>query len=247
MAKRRGRKRKNGLYFGVEQEKAIVEFLVEKDHIVRNKLYNEYLRDAFDIMIESIIRRYKLFRKNYSFEDLHTDTLSYLILKADKFDPDKGKRAYSYYGTVCKNYILGLIIKDVKILNQTSDFDSSISQLHDENKYTYEIPETTYKLDDFILTISGEIEAELDNEGDGTIKKMTDNEKKLGEALVYLLSNWEVVFDNLEGGAKYNKNNVLGTIKNYTGLETKDIRIAMRRYKKIYSLIKGSKLANGYL
>ena len=32
-------------------------------------------------MVESIIRRYKLYRKDYEFEDLKSDTLSFLITK----------------------------------------------------------------------------------------------------------------------------------------------------------------------
>ena len=135
MAEKRGRKRKNGLYFGPEQERAVVEFLTEENYILRNKIYNEFLRSPLNTMIDSIIRRYKLYRKNYSFEDLHADTLSYLILKANKFDVTKGKRAYSYYGTICKHYILGLMIKDVKYVNQTSDFDMSLGKVHEKDEY----------------------------------------------------------------------------------------------------------------
>jgi len=247
MAEKRGRKRKNGLYFGPEQEEAVVKFLNEDDYILRNKIYNEFLREPLNTMIDSIIRRYKLYRKNYSFDDLHSDTLSYLILKADKFDTTKGKRAYSYYGTICKHYILGLMIKDAKYLNQTSDFDMSLSKIHSNDKYVLELPDTNYQLLDFINNISEEIKIELLEEGTDNKKKMTENEKRVGESLVYILDNWEIIFENLEGGTKYNKNTILATIRDYTGLITKDIRIAMRRYKKIYGLIKTNKIDNGYL
>jgi hypothetical protein len=153
MAEKRGRKRKNGLYFGPEQEEAVVRFLNEPDYIVRNKIYNDHLREPINTMIESIIRRYKLYRKNYSFENLHSDTLSYLILKSDKFNPEKGKRAYSYYGTICKHYILGLMIKDAKYLKQTIDFDSSVSHIHNKDEFTYQLADTDYELSKFIKTI----------------------------------------------------------------------------------------------
>jgi len=249
MAEKRGRKRKNGLYFGPEQEEAVVRFLNEEDYIIRNKIYNAHLRDAFNTMIESIIRRYKLYRKNYSFEDLHSDTLSYLILKADKFDVTQGKRAYSYYGTICKHYILGLMIKDVKYLSKTLDFDTSINTVHKNDNYVYQLPDTDYAMSDFIKGISDDIKQELiDNEDAETRKKkMTENERKVGEALVYILDNWGTIFENLDGGTKYNKNTILATIRGYTGLITKDIRIAMRRYKKIYEMIKTSKIENGFL
>jgi hypothetical protein len=247
MADSRGRKRKNGLYFGPEEEEAVVRFLSEKDDVIRNDIYNEWLKYPFNVMIDSIIRRYKLYRKDYSFDDLHADTLSYLILKVDKFDTTQGKRAYSYYGTICKHYILGLMIKDVKYLNQTSDFDASMSKINEQSEYTYHLSDTDYQLSDFIESVSVDIKNELLGEGPETKKKMTENERKVGEALVYILDNWEDIFENLDGGAKYNKNTILATIRGYTGLITKDIRISMRRYKKIYGLIKTSKIENGYL
>jgi len=246
MAIKRGRKRKNGLYFGEEQEKAVVEFLNEEDPAIRNKIYNEHLRDAFDIMIESIIRRYKLYRKSYTFENLHSDTLSYLILKADKFDTTKGKRAYSYYGTICKHYILGLMIKDTKMLNQTLDFDTSITKIHEKDEFVYHLPDTDYGLSDLINTICEEIQKELDGEGLGNKKKMTENERRVGEALLDILNNWEMLFSSL-GGAKFNKNVILATIRENTNLITKDIRIAMRRYKMIYELVKSDKIEEGFL
>ena len=246
MGKKRGRKRTKGLYFGPEQEEAVVKYLESEDPIERNRIYNKHLRDALDTMIESIIRRYKLYRKGHSFENLHSDTLSYLILKADKFKPEKGKRAYSYYGTVCKHYILGLLIKDDKYMSQTTDFTSSISKIHEKDEYIYQLPETDYGLSDLINTMCGEIEIELELEGVEK-KKMTDNERKVGEALLYILGDWETLFATLNKSSKFNKNSILGTIREYTGLVTKDIRIAMRRYKTIYELVKTDKIEKGYL
>jgi hypothetical protein len=247
MTKKRGRKRKNGLYFGDEQEAAVVRYLNEDDPAIRNKIYNEHLREAFNIMVESIIRRYKLYRKDYSFENVHSDTLSYLILKADKFDTSKGKRAFSYYGTICKHYIIGLMIKDTKMLNQTLDFDTSISKVHEKDEFVYHLSDTDYELSDLINTVVIEIQKEIENEGVDGNKKMTENERKVGEALVDILNNWEILFSTLQGGSKFNKNVILATIRENTNLITKDIRIAMRRYKTIYELIKGDKIEEGYL
>jgi hypothetical protein len=247
MTKKRGRKRKNGLYFGDEQEAAVVRYLNEDDPAIRNKIYNEHLREAFNIMVESIIRRYKLYRKDYSFENVHSDTLSYLILKADKFDTSKGKRAFSYYGTICKHYIIGLMIKDTKMLNQTLDFDTSISKVHEKDEFVYHLSDTDYGLSDLINTVVIEIQKEIENEGVDGNKKMTENERKVGEALVDILNNWEILFSTLQGGSKFNKNVILATIRENTNLITKDIRIAMRRYKTIYELIKGDKIEEGYL
>ncbi len=47
--------------------------------IERNKIYNEFLLKPLDKMISSIIRRYKLYKKDMDFYEIHIDTHSFLI------------------------------------------------------------------------------------------------------------------------------------------------------------------------
>ena len=107
--------KKNRIYFGEPQEHAVRMFLTAHTFTERNKIYIEYLKDPLNKMIDSIIRRYKLYRKNEEFRDIHADVLSFLMTKAEKFKPEKNKKAYSYFGTICKNYLMGQIIKDQKL------------------------------------------------------------------------------------------------------------------------------------
>jgi len=110
-------------------------------------------------------------------------------------------------------------------------------------------PEMIYYIDDgdkttletFIAEISDSIKEEMmDN-------KLNENEIKVGDALVTILDNWENIFENVQSGNKYNKNLILSYIREITTLTTKDIRLAMRRFKKIYKLIKNDKLDKGIL
>ena len=100
------RKRTQKVYFGEDQEKAVVRYLESESEIEKNKIFNEYLKEPLIIMVESIIRRYKLYRKDLDFSDIHTDTMSFLITKINKFDHTKNHKAYSYFGTICKNYLI---------------------------------------------------------------------------------------------------------------------------------------------
>ena len=249
MIKQRGRKRTNDLYFGPEEEIAVVKFLECNDEIERNAIYNKWLRAPFDKMIESIIRRYKLYRKGVSFEDLHSDTLSFLITKADKFEKDSGKKAYSYYGTICKHYILGLLIKDDGVLKQLYSYeDLSQSYLDDREDLQYEMEdESDFIISDFINKLTNDIKKQIDNnENLPPKKRLNDNEIKVGYALIDILGNWEETLDVMNGGSKFNKNSVLETMRNYTNLSTKDIRASMKRYKDIYSLLKLDTIDNGF-
>ena len=90
-SKKRGRKTVNVNYFDVREEDAVRSFLLAETSEEKNKIYNEYLRGPLDKMISSIIRRYKLYRKDMDFVEIHCDTHSFLMTKVDKFKPAKEK------------------------------------------------------------------------------------------------------------------------------------------------------------
>lgn len=237
MVSKRGRKRKNEMYFGPDEEKAVNDYLASTDNAERNLIYNQWLKEPLNKMIESIIRKYKLYRKGETFEDLHSDTLSFLMTKAHKFENARGKKAYSYYGTICKHYILGLLIKDEKHTKQTASYEDISSDIEERKDLSYVIDDDEFSMDDFFKKLTNGIKNELDDENLPQKKKLSDNEKKVGQSLIEILQNWETSFDTM-GGSKYNKNSVLETMRNYTNLSTKDIRLAMRRFKDLYEFLK---------
>jgi len=238
MVTKRGRKRKNEMYFGPNEEEAVIKFLSSTDESERNLIFNQWLKAPLDKMIEAIIRRYKLYRKGETFEELHGDTVSFLITKIHKFDTTKGKKAYSYFGTICKHYIIGLLQKDEKYLKQTSSYEDISESIEEREDLAYVIDGDTFSMDDFIKNLSNGIRNELNDELLPNKKKLNDNEKKVGYALIEILENWETAFESMNGGSKYNKNSVLETMRNYTNLSTKDIRLAMKRYKELYGFLK---------
>ena len=212
--------------------------VVITDEIKRNLIFNEWLKKPLDKMIESIIRKYKLYRKGESFEELHTDTSSFLLTKIHKFDSVKGKKAYSYFGTISKNYILGLLIKDDRYVKKTIAYDDVSEEVEEMDEFSYVIDEEEFVMDDFILKIIDGLKEELKNDSLQPRKKLSENEKKVGYALIDILENWETAFESMNGGSKYNKNSVLETMRNYTNLSTKDIRLAMKRFKELYQILK---------
>ena len=132
--KKKGRKPTQVNYFDVKEELAVVAFINAKTYEEKNKIYNESLLKPLDKMISSIIRRYKLYRRDMNFNEIHTDTHSFLMTKMDKFKPAKEKKAYSYFGTICKNYLMGQIIKDQKeFIRKISYEDISSSIENNEN------------------------------------------------------------------------------------------------------------------
>ena len=71
------RKRTQKVYFGEEQEQAVVRYLTSESELEKNKIFKEYLEEPLIIMVESLIRRYKLYRKNLEFDEILNDTISF--------------------------------------------------------------------------------------------------------------------------------------------------------------------------
>ena len=229
-SKKRGRKTVNVNYFDTREEDAVKEFLIAKTSEEKNKIYNDFLKAPLDKMISSIIRRYKLYRKDMDFNEIHCDTHSFLITKVDKFKPSKEKKAYSYFGTICKNYLMGQIIKDQKENNRKISYDDVSSIIEENPEMSYRIDEedinTSEIIDEYLKELRDFIESE----------NLNDNEKKLGYALIVLFDNYETIFSSTDNN-KFNKNIILLSLIEMTNLNTKEIRNSMKRFKKLYILI----------
>lgn len=219
------------MYFGEEQEQAVVRFLESEDDNEKNKIFNEYLREPLKIMVESIIRRYKLYRKDYSFEQIHTDTLSFLMTKISKFDTTKNYKAYSYFGTICKNYLMGTIQKDQKLMNRSVSYEDISSRIEDRADLSYIIDEEIIDYKDVVNKLTVELEKFVEEEN------LNTNEQKLGYALVEVFTNFDKIFQVGEGN-KFNKNLILLSLREMTSLSTKEIRVAMKKFKKLYEVLK---------
>jgi len=225
--KKRGRRSKQENYFDVKEEMAVRMFLTEETFEGRNKIYNQYLRDPLDKMISSIIRRYKLYRKDMNFEEIHADTHSFLMTKIDKFKPSKEKKAYSYFGTICKNYLMGQIIKDQKELNRKISYEDISSSLEEDMKFSYSIEEESFNSENIILQFKKDLKNFINKQ------QLNDNENKLGIALLEIFENYENLISSTDNN-KFNKNVVLLSLREMTNLSTKEIRNSMKKFRKLY-------------
>ena len=221
------RRRAQKMYFGEEQEKAVIRYLEAESGKEKNKIFDEYLNEPLTIMVESIIRRYKLYRKDFTFHDLHTDTMSFLATKVYKFDPTTKNKAYSYFGTICKNYLMGAIQKDVKDFNRTVSYNDISASIEEDPDLSYVIDAVPLDYRDIITKLGIKLEEFMLTE------KLNQNEEKLGFALLEIFNNFDAIFQIGEGN-KFNKNLILLSVREMTGLSTKEIRIALKKYKKLY-------------
>jgi hypothetical protein len=161
------------------------------------------------------------------FIEIHADTHSFLMTKIDKFRPSENKKAYSYFGTICKNYLMGQIIKDQKETNRKISYEDISSDLEESYSFSYrideDIVETDYIINKFISRLREYIEEE----------NLNDTELKLGMSLLELFENHDEIFSSADNN-KFNKNIILLSLREMTNLSTKEIRISLKKYKKLY-------------
>lgn len=240
--KKRGRKPNPNkkVYFGEDEERAFVEYVNSTDQTFRDRIFAEKLYYPFTKMIESIIRRYNLFTPDEDFEETFFDTMSFLITKINNFDTTKNKKAYSYCGTICKNYLIlkrtqyskkiqKQVSYDLLYPNSDSDNRTDVNQEKQLMEFNTElINNTISQLQDTLLPEKQHL--------------LTENEINIGNALLEMMLNWEEIFRYL-GSKKFNKSCVRQFIRDYTNLPTKDIREGMKVFKDLYVFTK-EKLIN---
>lgn len=219
---------KQKMYFGPDQEQAVVNYLSTECEITKNKIFNEYLRDPLTTMVESIIRRYKLHRKGMEYQDNHNDTVSFLMTKIDKFDHTKNYKAYSYFGTICKHYLMGVMQKDQKEQNRDLSYEDISSSIEERDEFSYRIDDDEIDYSYIIEKLQVDLSDFMETEN------LNENETKLGYALLDIFSDFNLN-DQIGEGNKFNKNVILFTIRELTSLSTKEIRVAIKKYKKLYS------------
>jgi len=238
--KKRGRKpsKERKGYFYEREEQAVVDYIATNDEKEKNRIYNTILRPAFTKMVESIIRRYNLYPPDEEFQETFDDTISFLMTKLSCFRPESGYKAYSYCGTICKNYLYYKINQFIKNQKRNASYDNPAEEslnVNDSMKFSYNDNDAARA---FISELTGSTVDNIQNIlNDADKFKLNENEKRVGSALVNLMTNWEELFAQM-GSDKFNKSSILLFLKETTMLNTKEIRDAMRIYKKKYYDVK---------
>lgn len=240
--KKRGRKpnpNKKKMYFSEIEEQAVRDYCSSTNEIERNKIFSTILYPAFTKMVESIIRRYTLFKPGEEFEDTFTDAMGFIVMKMNHYDPTKNAKAYSYFGTICKNYLIHEREKAQERMNTTLSYDTIYNEGNPDTRQVsmdpFNEPSFAQKM---LRETANEIKEMVDNyEEHG----LNENDIKVGNALVHIIRNWDILFDNAfssNESKKFNKSTVDSFLKDATELKTKDIRESKKKYIAAYGKLK---------
>ena len=132
--------KKGTQYFTQDTEDAIVLYNNTDDSSIRSKIYSDRIHYAFFKLTENIIHTFKFYYTEVdNIEDLQHEIITFLLTKIHLFDPSKGAKAYSYFGTIVKRY---LIINNTKNYKKRVD-KAPVTEIEADDKFSYSISDVT--------------------------------------------------------------------------------------------------------
>lgn len=204
-------------YFGEIEEQAIIDFNLSKSSSERNQIFETKLNLPLHIMCQCILKSYFSCLINKDELILEDDALAHLVDKMSHFDPNKAK-AYSYCQTIVKNYFIQKCKNNLKNQKRFK---------HDYDK-CYKIYEIEYDID-YDYKIKSIINDTI-NKIEEKILKLNGKDKRVGEAIIYLLKNYDKLFKE-----KMNKLTILEELRIHSGLTTKEIHQSiLKHFKRIW-------------
>lgn len=217
---RKRRPKKSIQYFTLDTQQAILDYRAEPNQVIRNQIFNEKIYHAFYKLAENIIHTFKFYYTEVdNINELKHEVITFLLEKLHLYDATKGK-AYSYFGTIAKRYLIVYNNNNYKKLRlkavvEEVDKDKTITNnlLID---YTSNPNPST-----FIDIYINHIDANLLN----IFTK--DQEARVGDALLEL-------FKRREGIEVFNKKMLFIYIKEITDAPTPTITKVIKVFKTIY-------------
>ena len=102
------KKRQKRNYFTQETEDAIVQYNISSDKKFKSDIYSKEIHYPFYKLTENIIHTFKFYYTDgvENLEDLQHEIMVFLLDKIHLFDLSKGAKAYSYFGTIVKRWLI---------------------------------------------------------------------------------------------------------------------------------------------
>ena len=130
------KKAKSKNYFTQDTEDAIVLYNSLSDSDEKSKIYERRIHYPFFKLTENIIHTFKFYYTEVDdIEHLQHEVICFLLSKVHLFDPSKGAKAYSYFGTIAKRY---LILQNQKNYKKRID-KAPVEELFKDDTHTYSI------------------------------------------------------------------------------------------------------------
>jgi len=135
------KKKKGVQYFTQDAEDAIVLYNNTADFEVKSRIYQDRIHYAFFKLTENIIHTFKFYYTEVdNIEDLQHEVITFLLSKIHLFNPERGAKAYSYFGTIAKRYLILSNQKNYKKRIDTIGLDA----IEEDEEHSYSIDDSSH-------------------------------------------------------------------------------------------------------
>jgi DNA-directed RNA polymerase specialized sigma24 family protein len=135
------KKKKGVQYFTQDAEDAIVLYNNTTDFELKSRIYQDRIHYAFFKLTENIIHTFKFYYTEVdNIEDLQHEVITFLLSKIHLFNPEKGAKAFSYFGTIAKRYLILSNQKNYKKRIDTIGLDA----IEEDEEHSYSIDDSSH-------------------------------------------------------------------------------------------------------
>ena len=216
-------KNKKNYYFTKIHEEAIVRYAITSDRAERTKLYIELIEPALSEMVDKIVYTYK-HTSLPNIDELKQECKIWLTTILDKYDPNKGHMAFSYFSVITKNWFSHARKKNAikaKREAQYEDVTKGCSD-HMENENLVVYQPFLRDREDYEFWAS--FWDEYDSWGKETMK---ENKRKVYNAIRQL-------FESKNEIEIFNKKAIYLYLREITGLNTKQVVNNLKKFREDY-------------
>ena len=226
MIKKRRKRTKNN-YFTKIHEEAIVKYAGSACIKERTKLYESLIQPAFEEMVNKIIFTYK-FNNLPNIDPLREDCKIWLTTILDKYDPNKGSKAFSYFSVVTKNWFIHKVKVNSKRLRREVSYENLVETGGSDVLGTSDSEKQDYLEQRIEMEFWNSLLFQVDKWDTGNLKP---NEKAVLEAV-------KVLLNNIEDIEIFNKKAVYLYLRELTGLNTKQVVNNLNKLREKYRMFK---------
>lgn len=219
---------KRNMYFTKDTQASIEAYQNEPDATKREKIYKDDIAKAFDQLAESLIYVYRFNSPYETVQSMKVDCVAFLYETIHKWDPARGTKAFSYFNVVAKNWLI------IRCRNAKKNYHrhvsmSEMAHLSAADKHTIANYQVIPGPDEVLE------KANFKNEIFKVIEELEDRVKKQNEVLC--VSAIKTVFNNVDNLDFLNKRAIYVYIREISGLNSKQLSVAMSKIRKHYKQI----------
>jgi len=212
-------------YFGKAAHKAIVEYQLSNCIKEKHLIYDNTIKRSFEKLAENLIYIYRFSRDPEHFKVLKLDCVSFLYETLEKFDAERGSKAFSYFNVCAKNHLLMKSKKTTKRKIRNVSLED-ISQLNSVEKDMVEKYKMIPAQDSILIR---EEDKELLKEILGKIKVRVNNENEK-----LCINSVITLFENIDDLDFLNKRAIFVYLREISGLNPKQLSVSLSSIRKHY-------------